>query len=681
MGRGGLTLTPSPAAGAAPRLVCLFHLNLAFSSLEEEARATVVERCYWPVLRLPAQTGFPVAIELTGWTLEQIAALDPAWIAEARRMLAAGTLELVGSGHAQCIGPLLPAEVNAWNLRLGLEDYERLLGVRPRIALVNEQAYAPGLVALYAEAGFAALIADWENAHRSHADWPAARRRLPQRALGTGGASLPVIFSESLVFQRFQRFAHGTMEVAEWVTWVEARALPGPAGLLVYANDAEVFDHRPGRFAAEPPPGEGEWARIAEGLSALAARAETDPAAGRPALPSELLGLLDAEGAGQPLALESAAHPIPVKKQDKYNVVRWAVSGRDDVGLNTACARLLSALRRSGSEDPAAWRALVELWASDLRTHITASRWERAQAALAEAVSRLGATAPPPRPPAPAAADDDPLPAGVTRARQAFTVTAGPLTVVLDAARGLAITAFTDARVAEQPLFGTIPHGYYEAIDLGADWYSGNLVQEPPGRHKVADLSPAAVAWAATGGGGVRAWATVDTPLGPIEKVLTIDPEHGLELDVTLRWTALPDGSLRGGNVTLNPEAFDAGTLAYATHNGGRDLERHRLGAEAVDHGHAVSTLVSAGQALGITEGVVVFGDGRRHLRVAVDREVAAPIGLVTYRPLPGTFFARLTLSLAEHDDTRRGPIPRAPDAPQRLRLRVSAVGGPVPGG
>ncbi len=480
-----------------------------------------------------------------------------------------------------------------------------------------------------------------------------------------------MLFSESLVFQRFQRFAHGEMAVADWVDWADERARPAPAGLLLYANDAEVFDHRPGRFSAEPAAREGEWTRIAEGLSALAARARSDPAAGRPALPSEFLALLEADGAGHELTLESPAHPIPVKKQNKYNVIRWAVSGRDDIGINTACARLAAAL--AGDPDPAAWRTLVELWATDLRTHITQARWDRALEAFADANPRV----PAPRPPAPPAGA---LPPGVTQAGSLFTAVTGPLTVVLDAARGLSIKAFHDARVSEHALFGTLLHGYYETIDLGADWYSANLVQEPPGRHKVTDLSPATVTWAALDGGALRAWAVVETPLGPVEKVLTFHPDDGMELDITVRWAALPEGSLRAGTITLNPEAFDAGTLAYATHNGGRALERHRLAGEAVDHGRAVSTLVSATQGVGITEGFVALGDGHRHLAVAVEREVAAPLGLVTYRPVPGSFFARLSLSVTEHDDTRRGPIPRTPEQPQRLRLRVSAVNAPVPG-
>ena len=164
------------------RLVCMFHLNLAFSSLPSERRGEIVERCYWPMLGLA--DAFPIAFEATGWTLERIAEHDPAWIAKARELVAAGRAELVGSAYAQCAAPLLPADVNRWNLRLGLDVYERLLGLRPRVALLSEQAYSPGLVPLYAKAGYDAIVADWDNAYRSHPEWepdaaprPAARGR------------------------------------------------------------------------------------------------------------------------------------------------------------------------------------------------------------------------------------------------------------------------------------------------------------------------------------------------------------------------------------------------------------------------------------------------------------------------------------------------------------------------
>src|SRR4051812_43701152 len=117
---------------AALRLFSLFHLNLAFSSIEEEQRVQVMERCYWPLLRLARKHSLPIGIEATGFTLETAAAMDPKWITELRRLIDEGICELIGSGYCQVIGPLVPAEVNAANLRLGHEVYERLLGCHPQ---------------------------------------------------------------------------------------------------------------------------------------------------------------------------------------------------------------------------------------------------------------------------------------------------------------------------------------------------------------------------------------------------------------------------------------------------------------------------------------------------------------------------------------------------------------------
>ena len=173
-------------SGAALKVFAFFHLNLAFSSIEEERRGEVIARCYWPLLTLAERTG-PIGMEVSGYTLEEIAARDPAWIEAAKKLIAAGRIELIGSGYSQIIAPLVPARVTQENLRLGLEIYQNLLNARPRIALVNEQAYAAGLVPLYRDAGFEALIMDYDNPAAAHPEWPDATAFLPQYARGPPG--------------------------------------------------------------------------------------------------------------------------------------------------------------------------------------------------------------------------------------------------------------------------------------------------------------------------------------------------------------------------------------------------------------------------------------------------------------------------------------------------------------
>src|SRR6185437_14485726 len=127
---------------AALRLFAFFHLNLAFSSIEEERRGEVIARCYWPLLKLA--DNHVIGMEISGYTLEEIAMRDPRWIARARELISFGRIELIGSGYSQMIGPLVPARVTRENLALGIEAYEKFLGVRPHLALVGEQAYSAG---------------------------------------------------------------------------------------------------------------------------------------------------------------------------------------------------------------------------------------------------------------------------------------------------------------------------------------------------------------------------------------------------------------------------------------------------------------------------------------------------------------------------------------------------------
>jgi hypothetical protein len=669
---------PSAPAAGALLLVCMFHLNLAFSSLEAEQREQVVSRCYWPLLGLAEQTGFPIAIEATGWTVQQIAQLDPSWIARVRELIAQGRVELVGSAYTQCAAPLLPAELNAWNLRIGREVYGELLDAAPRVALVSEQVYSAGLVPLYLQAGYEAIVVDWDNAYRSHPRWPRRYRHLPQRARG-GGDSIALLWSESIAFQKFQRFAHGELALERYVEYVREVArsagCPGSSGgmLMLYANDAEIFDHRPGRFATEPElDGEGEWLRIAEGLRALCAQG-----VGVPGLPSEALELLEVPGAGAELSLEAADQPIPVKKQAKYNVTRWGVTGRDDIGVNTRCWRLYELMRAAGCEDPDAWRELCELWASDFRTHITESRWNDLLACLEDAERRW---APPAsaRPAAAASVGEAPV-GSLSGGHGRLELSAGPVRLSLNTRRGLAIASFSDARVGDVPLLGTLEHGYFPTIELGADFYSGHLVQESPLTHKLTDLERVQAIAGMDEHRRLRALARIATDRGPIEKAIRLDPQSGaVEIEWTLHWSALPNGVLRLGYVTLLPEAFAAGSLWYATHNGGRELEVNPITGPAFDHGAAVSALVSCQQALGATEGVVLVGDAERAIRVEVDQACSRPLALVSWRPSAEHWLLRVCFTLTESDETRRGEIARAADAPQRMRMRISAARTPA---
>jgi hypothetical protein len=658
-------------SGGSLNLFTLFHLNLAYSSIEEDQRAEVVEKCYWPILRLAEEAGFPCAVEATGYTLECIEAIDPAWIAALRRLCGEGRCELVGSGYAQIIGPLVPAQVNRANQALGQMTYRRLLGFHPALALVGEQAWSAGLVRHYLEAGYRALVMEYDNPSRHHREWEPEWRYLPQRARGSEAEEIPLLWNHSLLFQRFQRYVHGEMELAEYLEGLFFHAAAAPRVLPLYGNDAEVFDFRPGRYHAEAVLDAPEWPRIRALAACLAVDGRCDLL-----LPSQALELLSVPGAGNLLRLETAEEPIPVKKQGKYNILRWAVTGRDDLALNTECWRIASALGRWEGEKADLWRELCFLWGSDFRTHITQKRWENClarldrcgRAALGEGWSRPAASASP----MPSSSAHSP---SLPREKGSLLVETDAVRLRLNLRRGLAFESLVFPCLDDKMLVRTLPHGYFDDIAWGADFYSGHLVFEVPGRPKVTDLSPV-VPEVEEDSGGITVRGTIETPMGRVRKrVRALRGRPRVELEFDLEWDQVPVGSLRLGHVTLDPESFDLAGLFFATHDGGEE-EVFPLSGVPIDHGRHVSLLVSASHALGMTEGVVRLGDGRRRLRVSVDKEVSAAVAMVRFQKVDGRWFYRLSFSLREVDDTARpgaaGCVPLA----FRMAIEAEEEGG-----
>ncbi|HSM96587.1 MAG TPA: hypothetical protein VLT91_11115 [Rhizomicrobium sp.] len=641
---------------AALRLFAFFHLNIAFSSIEEEQRGEVIRRCYWPLLDLAANHG-PIGIEITGYTLEVIDALDPEWIGRARALIAKGKVELIGSGYAQMIGPLVPVRVTAENLKIGNAIYKSLLGVQPRLALINEQAYSAGLVGLYLDAGHRAILMDWDNPGSQHPEWAPETRYLPQQAVGSDGHAIDLIWTNTVAFQKLQRFAHGDIGLEDYVDYVRARLSKTERALCLYASDAEIFDFRPGRYKTEEKiASTGEWNRMAQAMARLAQDDDFSLVA-----PSDVLRLRDSRDAGQKLHLQSAACPVPVKKQRKYTLARWAVTGRDDIGVNAACQRIHDGLV-ANKADAAAWKELCHLWSSDFRTHITQSRWTKFCAQLRDAENRW----------APSARTPAPAPQGGAVQTRFIDIDTPVLKARLDRRRGLAIESLHFAG-QPAPVAGGLRHGHFDDIALQADWYTGDCVFEAPGEHKVTDLEWCeARIWKDTSGDTI-AYAAIQTPLGPIHKTLRFgERQPRVEFDISFDWKDWGRGSLRLGHFTLLPGAFEWTKLSLTTHNGGKEKETFSLNGHTVDHGAAVSFLVSSSYGIGMTEGWAELGDDRTRVRIEVDRATAPLLGLLTHRRSAGSVFCQLQLSALELDETRK------PDAyargPRRFRFGISAA-------
>lgn len=657
-------------------LYAMFHCNLAFSSIPREHFPLVVERCYAPLLGL-AESGIPVALEMSAWTLKEVNSIDPIFVERLRALWDGGRCEFIGSGFSQSIFPLVPAEVNRWNLELGNKYYLDLLGRRPRVALVNEQTFSRGIADLYREAGYEAIIMDWNNSFQ-HNRYPAGYKYLPQRAAGLS-SEIDVIWSHSIAFQKFQRCVYGEISEGEYLDYLFSHASKDEErGFTAYSNDAEVFGYRPG---GEPTAAD-EHARMAR----LLKKAAEDPGI-RLATPGRMLESLKAlPGAGNLIRIESVETPVVCKKQEKYNPLRWAASGRDSIHVNTECHRVynnLKALIRQGALEKESIEdfkeVLCDLWGSDYRTNTIDEKYAWFQNRLGwlkmETERLLGnhqhrtpllAWVYGGNPVSPAhaiigeeggldfASSADGERSCVRSAENELRVSTPAVTVEFIPNKGYALKSLVFPSVSNAPLLGTLPHGYYEDMRLGADFFSGHLIHTSREGRQTTDLGQSTVEVREE---REKVSVLVKSPLniGVLWKRYDISrTEPEMEITYRLKVNGLAASSLRAGIFTFVPSSFDRESLWFETVNGGPGPERFTLGGHSLSHDEPVSQGVSASSCLGATEGWVRIGDKDKAVEISTDKARLYTVPMLRYAELPGegSFFLRLYHTLGEFDDT-----------------------------
>lgn len=629
----------------------LFHLNLAYSSIDEAQRPEVIEKCYWPLLDLIERRDVPFGIELSGWTLGQIQCLSPDWVRAFKQLLSEKRCELIGSGYVQMIGPLVPYEINLQNQRLGLDVYQGLLGLKPRLALVNEMAYSSGMVDVYLRSGYRGIIMDRDNVSLA-LGLDSDLAEMPAYARGAEGRQIAVLWSDSILFQKFQRYSHGDIRLCDYLAYFHSRAADLKLPLALYANDAEIFDYRPGRYKTESAlHRQGEWLRIEQLLMRLGQEG-VEWLSPREAL-ARSLGKVSSEA----VQLTSARHPVPVKKQIKYNLSRWAVSGRDDLWLNTMCYRLGQALLATENVDAGLWRRLCALWSSDLRTHTTDQRWQEAReevAALARLLSVELDYAVKAKTEKINGVDFDAAESagfefGIDPEGIMLQIKSADMDLTLNLRRGMTIDRVGFRSQGFRPVVGTLPHGYFHSIALGADFYSaGVVVENLSERRRVADLE-----WVKPTiflcDGKLIIQSEIKTEYGIIEKEMAI---HGENLAIT---TMFPNwrraaATVRVCTITLLPEVFSS-QLNLQTVAGGVALETFVLDREC-RHTQPASSIVTASGGLGATTGTLLIGDDHAALRLSWNPADAAVFPMLSHQFSSPSALTRLTFSLSEQDET-----------------------------
>lgn len=339
-----------------------FHLNIFFSSIKIKQREEVIKKCYWPLLLLAESSKVPIAIEASGITLEIIKFLDVNFINKLKNLIKLKKIIFIGSGYSQIIGPLNLKKINQSNLEEGNKIYEKILKIKPKICLVNEQSFSKGLIKNYLKAGYKKIIMESNNLFSSNKHWLEKLKRFPQFLSDDFNNKIEVIWNDTLLFQKFQRFVHGDIAEEEYFKFINFYTKNKKGYFCVYGNDCEIFNFRPGRFKEEKKINFDEWSIIKNILNKLSLKYNFVKINSIKSYKKSTL---------KSLKFENTCY---VKKQHKYNISRWAVTGKNDIWLNSLLFKLYKSLDTKYFNKNI--KKILYISSSDFRTHIDNMRWK-----------------------------------------------------------------------------------------------------------------------------------------------------------------------------------------------------------------------------------------------------------------------------------------------------------------
>ena len=222
--------------------------------------------------------------------------------------------------------------------------------------------------------------------------------------------------------------------------------------------------------------------------------------------------------------------------------------------------------------------------------------------------------------------------------------------IVLNKHKGLTIQSLVFKKYGKESLLGTLDHGYYDDISLGADYYSGHAVIERPGEHKVTDLGKVNPVVDQNGDGfvSIQKWGNYS-----FNQIMKFENEK-LVFEKNIKTDESKKVIIRPWHFTFKPKTWDRTSLFIATHNGGSVLGKFYLNGQNISHGDLYSSLISARHGFGNTEGIFIVGDKDKTVTFKCKMYASALIPSIIYEEMGETYFFRLQYSARELDETQK---------------------------
>lgn len=624
----------------------LFHLNLFFSSVEESDRKKIIKNCYEPLLDICNSFDFKIGIEASGLTIKEVNKLSPNFLISLKKSILDNQIEFIGSGYSQSIGPLIPYEVNIKNIAFGKKIYKEFLDVDPKIALINEMTFSKSMPDMLIESGYEAIIMDLNNILDSN-ELDICKKRVSSLK----GKSFDILWSDFNLFQKFQQYIYGDISHDEYKNFLFSKLEKGI--FPIYSNDAEIFDFRPGRFFAERPRSqESEWQKIYDVLEEISKSKDIEILS-----PSEIIKRRRFDSKVSLNKIIKTPTHLPVKKQPKYNLSRWSVTGINDPWLNSICHKITDKVISSpNKKKDNYWKKISYLWSSDFRTHITKRRWNNLENEVKGLLTDLKIK------------DNfysnspikfinksrfDKFENFISKNENILEIDTKKTKVSLNLRRGLAIDQLSFSSNNFNPIIGTIKQGYFDNISYSADFYSANFVADLPlERTKISDLSPSDP-YLRLDKNVIKISSKINSPYGEIRKEIGINVnEEEVHLNYDFFLLSELFGSVNAGIITFLDEKKIRPNY-FKCKNGGKDFEKFDLNKQ-FDHSQPASFLVSSSSGLGCTDGTLIFGSSDQELKIKWDPKENYTMPKIQNIFIGNRRLTRVFFSLQEVDDTKK---------------------------
>jgi len=103
-----------------------------------------------------------------------------------------------------------------------------------KIAYINEQAVSAGLLDVYIDQGFEAVVVEWDNPYSHNPNWSNTLLDRPQSLQAASGRTIKVIWNHAIAFQKFQRYVHGELTLEDYLHYLVKIFKPGMLAFPVY---------------------------------------------------------------------------------------------------------------------------------------------------------------------------------------------------------------------------------------------------------------------------------------------------------------------------------------------------------------------------------------------------------------------------------------------------------------